>query len=146
MQKQLGGRQKLLDRDGIATVGELVSPGDILINKQTPLSTKDPLPGGMGHGPLPDSFYKPAPLSWKGPPGEAAIVDRVLLTNNEDGHLIVKVHCHLLSVRLERWQRCLVWACVPGRLLPRRSGTGVTYPYGVAFTAWDSSQHNGRCS
>ena len=52
------------------------------------MSTKDPLPHGMVS--LPPSAYKPAPVSWKGPPGESCIVDKVLLTNNDDGHTVIK--------------------------------------------------------
>lgn len=81
-------RLKILDRDGYASPGEIVSPGQILINKYSPMSTKDPLPHGQMS--LPDSAYKPCPVSWKGPPGESCIVDKVLLTNNDDGNLVVK--------------------------------------------------------
>lgn len=82
------GRHKLLDEDGIAAPGEVASPGEILINKQVPMSTKDPMPHCMTT--LPPSAYKPAPVSWKGPPGESCIVDKVLLTNNDDGHIVIK--------------------------------------------------------
>lgn len=74
--------------DGIAAPGEIVSPGEILINKLVPMSTKDPLPPNMTSLPL--SSYKPAPVSWKGPPGESCIVDKVLLTQNDDGHNVIK--------------------------------------------------------
>lgn len=52
------------------------------------MSTKDPLP----HGPVnpQSSAFKPAPVSWKGPPGESCIVDKVLITNNDDGHMVIK--------------------------------------------------------
>lgn len=82
------GRHKLLDVDGIAAPGEIASPGEILINKLVPMSTKDPLPPNMTSLPL--SNYKPAPVSWKGPPGESCIVDKVLLTQNDDGHNVIK--------------------------------------------------------
>ena len=41
MQVRATGRYKALDRDGIAAVGEVVSSGEILINKQSPTTTKD---------------------------------------------------------------------------------------------------------
>lgn len=85
MQTRGVGRYKVLDRDGIAAVGEVVSPGEILINKQSPTSTKD-VPSDQGFPP-----YKPMPVSWKAPPGETCIVDKVLLTQNDDAHIVIKV-------------------------------------------------------
>ena len=38
------GRMRLLDADGIAAVGEVVRPGDVLLNKQSPTNTKDYAP------------------------------------------------------------------------------------------------------
>ena len=35
--------------------------------------------------------YKRAPQTWKGPEGEQIIVDKVLLTNNDEGHIVIKV-------------------------------------------------------
>lgn len=35
-------------------------------------------------------FYKPCPQSYKGPPGEIAVVDKVLLTSNEDNRFVIK--------------------------------------------------------
>ncbi|BDA40723.1 DNA-directed RNA polymerase III subunit RPC2 [Coccomyxa sp. Obi] len=87
-QSKATGRHKLLDVDGIAAPGEIASPGEILINKLVPMSTKDPMPPNMTSLPL--SSYKPAPVSWKGPPGESCIVDKVLLTQNDDGHNVIK--------------------------------------------------------
>ena len=37
-----------------------------------------------------DSFYKPTPQYYKGPPGEVGVVDKVLLTSNEENHFLVK--------------------------------------------------------
>ena len=81
------GRHRLLDADGLASPGGVVRPGDILLNKQTPANTRDYVPSP---GALPDAAYRPAPVAWRGPPGEAAVVDRVLLTRNDDAHLVVK--------------------------------------------------------
>ena len=84
-------REGLLDADGVCAPGEVAAPNDILVNRQTPLNTKDVVPG-MGHGDaaLGDADYKPTPLAWKGPPGQNVVVDKVLLTNNEEGHMVVK--------------------------------------------------------
>ena len=40
------GRHRVLDADGIAAPGEVVTSGDFLVNKFTPLDTKNPLPAG----------------------------------------------------------------------------------------------------
>ena len=90
MQKRRN-REGLLDADGVCAPGEVAAPNDILVNRQTPLNTKDVVPG-MGHGDaaLKDADYKPTPLAWKGPPGQNVVVDKVLLTNNEEGHMVVK--------------------------------------------------------
>ena len=95
-------REGLLDADGVCAPGEVAAPNDILVNRQTPLNTKDVVPG-MGHGDaaLGDADYKPTPLAWKGPPGQNVVVDKVLLTNNEEGHMVVKA-------RLRPCWRC-VW-------------------------------------
>ena len=86
LQTQGTGRLKVLDRDGIAAVGERVSAGDILINKQSPTSTKDvPLEQGP-------PTYKQMPVSWKAPQGESCYVDKVLLTQNDDANIVIKVN------------------------------------------------------
>jgi len=75
-----------LDRDGICRVGEKIDPGDLLVNKQSPSNTSDPIPNPSA---MPDSFYRPAPLGYKGP--KFAYVDRVLLTSNDHDHFLIKV-------------------------------------------------------
>ncbi|KAK9821215.1 hypothetical protein WJX81_000849 [Elliptochloris bilobata] len=92
LDKRRRNREGLLDTDGFCSPGEVASPNDILVNRQTPLNTKDVVPG-MGHGDaaLKDGDYKPSPLAWKGPPGQNVVVDKVLLTNNEEGHTVIKV-------------------------------------------------------
>lgn len=106
LQSKATGRHKLLDVDGIAAPGEIASPGEILINKLVPMSTKDPLPPNTTSMPL--SNYKPAPVSWKGPPGESCIVDKVLLTQNDDGHNVIKAStlCLPLLVLKTRSDSC----------------------------------------
>ena len=82
------GRHKCLDNDGLACVGERVFPNDIYINKSMPINTRDPFSNPHE---LPDAAYRPVPMSWKGPPGEHAVVDKVLLTSNEQDAVVVKV-------------------------------------------------------
>lgn len=80
------GRYRGLDKDGIVRVGERIASGEMLVNKQVPINTNDPVPN-PSH--LPENAYQPAPLSYKGP--SDAYVDKVLLTSNESDHFIVKV-------------------------------------------------------
>ncbi len=81
-------RQKLagLDHDGICRSGEKIEPGHILVNKQMPSNTNDPISNPNA---LTDDQYRPQPLSYKGP--KFAYVDKVLITSNENDHFIVKV-------------------------------------------------------
>lgn len=76
-----------MDNDGIAAVGAKIENGDVYINKQTPINTRDPVPDSY---PQMDSFYKPTPQYYKGPSGETGVVDKVLLTSNEENHFLVK--------------------------------------------------------
>jgi len=86
-QKGPTGRHKLLDGDGIASVGERIEPGDVYVNKQSPSNTRDPLPNPQA---MPDSFFRPTPQSYKGPQGEACVVDKVMLTMTDEGQFNVK--------------------------------------------------------
>ncbi len=102
-------RESLLDADGICAVGEVAAPNDVLVNRQTPVQTKEVIPGlGPHDPPLPDAFYRPAALAWKGPPGQSVVVDKVLLTTNEDGHVVVKARarrpppCHVPARSIKR--------------------------------------------
>ena len=81
------GRHRLLDKDGIAAVGERISPGDVYVNKQSPGNTRDPLPNPQA---MPDSFYRPTAQSYKGPQGESCVVDKVMLTTSDEGQFNVK--------------------------------------------------------
>jgi hypothetical protein len=45
-QSRTVGRHRVLDADGIVAPGEFVVSGDFLVNKMTPLDTKNPLPLG----------------------------------------------------------------------------------------------------
>lgn len=44
---------QLQDFDGIAGVGEIIRPGDIYINKESPLNTKDNVPNPSA---IPDRY------------------------------------------------------------------------------------------
>ena len=55
----------------------------------TPLDTKNPLPPGVAS--LPAEAFKPTPLAWKGPQGQTCIVDKVLITRNDDANQVIKV-------------------------------------------------------
>jgi DNA-directed RNA polymerase III subunit RPC2 len=81
------GRHRLLDKDGIAAVGEKIVPGDVYVNKQSPGNTRDPLPNPQA---MPDSFYRPTAQSYKGPAGESCVVDKVMLTMSDEGQFNVK--------------------------------------------------------
>ena len=74
-------------KDGIAAVGERISPGDVYVNKQSPGNTRDPLPNPQA---MPDSFYRPTAQSYKGPQGESCVVDKVMLTTSDEGQFNVK--------------------------------------------------------
>ena len=54
------------------------------MNKQSPENTRDPI------GNPADGAFKSAQQRYKGPTGESAVVDKVLLTSNEENHFIVK--------------------------------------------------------
>ncbi|GAQ79190.1 DNA-directed RNA polymerase III subunit 2 [Klebsormidium nitens] len=86
----LGASQRyaLLDADGIAAAGEMIRPGDVYVNKQSPKNTREmdvPNPAN-----LPDSFFKATPQTYKGPAGETAVVDKVLITSNDENQFVVK--------------------------------------------------------
>merc|ERR1712100_241740 len=78
---------KLLDDDGIAAPGSKITDGDMYINKQTPTQIRDPVAESIQRQ---NSFYKPTPQYYKGPRGETGVVDKVLLTSNEENHFLVK--------------------------------------------------------
>jgi len=82
------GKFKLLDKDGIACVGEVIQPGDVYINKQSPINTRDPVANPNN---TPDSMYRPTPQTYKGAAGEQCVIDRVLLTTNDENQFNIKV-------------------------------------------------------
>ena len=76
-----------LDDDGIAAVGAKITHKMYYINKKTPINTRDPVPDAYHNQ---ESFYKAAPQVYKGPQDETGVVDKVLLTSNEENHFLVK--------------------------------------------------------
>jgi DNA-directed RNA polymerase III subunit RPC2 len=74
-------RHESLDRDGLASVGDMLHHGDVYVNKEVPLSTMD-LNGD-------DIAYRRAEAVYRGP--ETVMVDKVLLTSSEDEHRIIKM-------------------------------------------------------
>ena len=93
MQKRPVGKFALLEQDGIAAVGEPIQSEDVYINKFVPLVTRTHGDAGqlMPNRPAENAF-KPAPQKYKGPIGETCVVDRVLMTDQDDGGgLTVKV-------------------------------------------------------
>ena len=101
LQTRATGRLKLLDSDGICAVGESIQSDDVYINKSTPLVTR-PSPDAPAHpnAVLPDSAYKPTPQKYKGPVGETCVVDRVLLTTNDDSTPTIKVSASSMSIHV----------------------------------------------
>eukprot|EP01135_Chromosphaera_perkinsii_P003763 Nk52_evm9s255 gene=Nk52_evmTU9s255 len=77
-------RFDILESDGICGVGEPINPGDVFLNKETPMNTQNPIIDPSGSVPI----YKPAAMVYKGPTG--AYVDKVVLTSNAEEHFVVK--------------------------------------------------------
>lgn len=74
-----------IDTDGLPRVSEPVAPDTILVNREMPSNTTDPVENTS----LPETGYRPSPMSYRG--AEAAIVDRVMVTSTSTDHTIVKV-------------------------------------------------------
>lgn len=106
LQARARGRFRLLEQDGICAVGEGIQSDDIYINKSSPKVTRT-----TGDAPqlnnrsLPDSAYNPTPQKYKGAVGETCVVDRVLITNNDDNCPTFKVRTFLCQVLTKSiWQ------------------------------------------
>lgn len=76
----------ILDNDGVCNVGVQVSEDDIIVNKMSPINTREYV-GDPSQFDL--SEYKPSPVKYKGP--TSSYIDRVILTENADGNQIYKV-------------------------------------------------------
>lgn len=79
-------------------MGESIQSDDIYINKSTPLVTRSTGDAPLNNAVLPDSAYKHTPQKYKGPVGEACVVDRVLLTTNDDNCPTIKVCLRPVSI------------------------------------------------
>lgn len=62
---------KILEPDGIAGVGEKVAPGQVFVNKQSPVTVASDMLSTSGGG------FKPTPMTYKGV--EAGYIDKVNL-------------------------------------------------------------------
>ncbi|KAJ7536311.1 hypothetical protein O6H91_12G064000 [Diphasiastrum complanatum] len=80
-------RSQLLDQDGIAAVGERISDKDVYVNKESPKNVRENVLNPMA---MPDSAYKPTPQRYKGALGESCVVDKVLLTTNDEQQFVIK--------------------------------------------------------
>jgi len=80
-----GGRDRraLLEEDGIVGVGQKISQGDVFVNKESPTNVRDVPPAGAPAA----GDYRPTPAIYR---GEAAYVDRVLVTQSDEGQTLVK--------------------------------------------------------
>ena len=82
---------RLIDDDGLCMVGERIHQLDLLVNKHTPVNTRDDLPYSE-HERLPDSALRPSPLTYKGPAGHMdTYVDRVMVSGNKNDRHLVKI-------------------------------------------------------
>ena len=79
-------RFQSVDQDGLAFVGSMVSTGDILINKETPVNKVDFIQDPAA---LPDEAYKPSPSSFKGP--NLTQISRVYLTSSHEDPFLLKI-------------------------------------------------------
>ena len=86
-------RERAMGDEGIANVGEPISNGQIYVNKYSPKNTRDLPTGQLDINN--QAHYRRAAAVYKGPvldpaSGESAIVDKVLITSNDDNHLMIK--------------------------------------------------------
>ena len=65
----------------------MCSAGDVWLNKQCPVDTKDGVLTQRSAVDQPDSAFRPAQQKHKGAADERAVVDRVLLTSNDDAQV-----------------------------------------------------------
>eukprot|EP00158_Paraphelidium_tribonemae_P008768 Partr_v1_DN28677_c2_g1_i2_m50475 putative dna-directed RNA polymerase len=80
-----------LDLDGIGAVGSPIQSGQIFINKQEPVDKRGSFgPSTEGSNSHASVEYKPTPITFKSL--DPAVVDRVMLTMNNDNNLTIKVN------------------------------------------------------
>ncbi|KAG8988658.1 DNA-directed RNA polymerase III core subunit ret1 [Tulasnella sp. 427] len=73
-----------VDQDGLGAPGERIESGDVYVNKQTPLETKEIVADPQ------KAPYKSAVMRYKSP--IHGYIDRVLLTNMENDQVLIKVN------------------------------------------------------
>ncbi|KAJ8750417.1 hypothetical protein K2173_015556 [Erythroxylum novogranatense] len=80
-------RERVLDDDGLAAPGEIIRPGDIYINKESPIETRGQLKSAAA---LADIKCRPNVQTFKGPEGESCVVDKVALCSDKNNNLCIK--------------------------------------------------------
>ncbi|KAI9673312.1 MAG: DNA-directed RNA polymerase III core subunit ret1 [Trizodia sp. TS-e1964] len=78
-------KHALLEKDGLAAVGEKVSSGEVYIMKQTPLNTQAT---GLGSD-FGSKDFKDTPMTYKLP--DHAYIDKVMISTNEREETLLKV-------------------------------------------------------
>ena len=138
-------RRGVLDNDGVVGVGQCIFPGDVFVNKESPVNTRDTpaagpsavatadgAPGGVSIGGSSGgaSNFRPTPGVYR---GEPALVDRVLLTLSDEGQLVVKAMARATRVpevgdkfSSRHGQKGVLGAVVPVSDLPFCLSTGMT--------------------
>jgi DNA-directed RNA polymerase III subunit RPC2 len=81
-------KHQILDIDGIGDVGSRIQPGQVIINKESPVETTTRVGGDGQRTDISAIPFKPTPLSYKHP-GDA-VLDQVLLTTNEEDQTLIK--------------------------------------------------------
>ena len=80
--------------------GEEIRSGAILVNKEQPLAVAEGVEGSTVN---PQQHYHPAPMGYRN--STPSMVDKVLITSNENDHFIIKVL--FFKVIFFKWPRCL---------------------------------------
>ena len=81
-------RFKNLDKDGICQVGDVMEAGNIIIHKHSPLN-QEVSDGADGATDEKNVQYKPVPICYRA--SGNAIVDKVLISSNENDNFLIKV-------------------------------------------------------
>ena len=75
-----------VDKDGIAYVGSMVSSGDVIINKESPLNKVDLVADAHS---LPDEAFKPSCQYFKGP--NLTQISRIYLSSSQEDPFLIKL-------------------------------------------------------
>ncbi|KAJ1675426.1 DNA-directed RNA polymerase III complex subunit Rpc2 [Spiromyces aspiralis] len=78
----------ILDADGLASPGERVHPGQVYINKESPINTTGEIGIGLGGMHSDVGGYKETPMTYRAP--EPAYIDKVMLTTSETDQTLIK--------------------------------------------------------